>query len=82
MREDISVSEYRKLLVGIMGDTPLGEAVRIRSETDRETINRMTVQEKKIRADWQRFRANNPKTQPVTVSVEEFQQMMKALSGG
>lgn len=82
MREDISFSEYRKLLVGIMGDTPLGEAVRIRSETDRETINRMTVQEKKIRADWQRFRANNPKTQSVTVSVEEFRQMMKALSGG
>ncbi len=82
MREDISVSEYRKLLVGMMGDTPLGEAVRIRSETDRETINRMTAQEKKIRADWQRFRAQKPKSVPVTVSVEEFRQMMKALSGG
>lgn len=82
MREDISLSEYRKLLVGIMGDTPLGEAVRIRSETDRETINRMTAQEKKIRADWQRFRANNSKTQSSTVSIEEFRQMMKALAGG
>lgn len=80
MNEDISVSEYRKLLVGIMGDTPLGEIVRIRSETDRETIDRMTKQEKKIRADWQKFRAGQKQTPQITITAEQFQQMMKSLA--
>ena len=81
MKEDISVSEYRKLLVGMMADTPLGEVVRIRSETDRETIEQMTAQEKKIRSDWQKFRAQKPCKQQITISVEQFQQMMRSISG-
>ncbi len=81
MQEDISVSEYRKLLVGIMGDTPLGEAVRIRAETDRETIERMTVHEKKIRSEWQKFKASQNQTPQITISLEQFQQMMKSLAG-
>lgn len=81
MQEDISVSEYRKLLVGIMGDTPLGEVVRIRSETDRETIERMTVQEKKIRSEWQKFKASRNQTPQITISLEQFQRMMKSLAG-
>lgn len=81
MQEDILVSEYRKLLVGIMGDTPLGEAVRIRAETDRETIEHMTVQEKKIRSEWQKFKSSQNQTPQITISLEQFQQMMKSLAG-
>lgn len=81
MQEDISVSEYRKLLVGIMGNTPLGEVVRIRAETDRETIEQMTVQEKKIRSEWQKFRTSQNQTPQITISLEQFQQMMKSLAG-
>lgn len=54
-REDLPFVEYRRLLSGIMYNTPLGEVVRVRAETDMKTIRNMTAQEKKIRADWSRF---------------------------
>lgn len=56
-REDLPYTEYRRLLSGIMYNTPLGEVVRVRAETDMKTIREMTAQEKKIRSEWQRFRS-------------------------
>lgn len=44
------------MLSGIMYETPLGEIVRIRAETDMKTIRNMTAQEKKIRTEWQKFK--------------------------
>lgn len=55
-REDLPYAEYRRLLSGIMYNTPLGEVVRVRAETDMKTIREMTAQEKKIRSEWQRFK--------------------------
>ena len=37
--ETISCEEFRQLLVGINGDTPLGYTVRIRSEKDSKKIS-------------------------------------------
>lgn len=54
-REDLPYIEYRRLLSGIMYNTPLGEVVRVRSETNAKTIREMTAHEKKIRAEWQHF---------------------------
>ena len=54
-REDLPYSEYVKLLAGIMWETPLGEVVRIRSESDPKTIKSMSAHEKKVRAEWQAF---------------------------
>lgn len=75
--------EYRKLLTGLTGDTSLGYVVSIRSETDSDKIKNMTVKEKTIRRDWQEFRRKQQKhTKPVyTMTIEEFQQMMKSLAG-
>ena len=76
--------EYRKLLVGLGGDTPLGYVVRIRSETDTKRIQEMTNHEKKIRRDWQSFRAKQARTSKnsLTMTVEQFQQALKNLAGG
>lgn len=84
LREDISVREYRKLLIGLNGDTPLGYVVNIRSETDSEKINGMTNQEKKIRTEWQRFKAKNASKNQnsITMSLEQFQQALRSLAGG
>ena len=54
--ETISCEEFRQLLVGLNGDTPLGYTVKIRSEKDSKKINQMTNHEKKIRSDWFEFR--------------------------
>lgn len=63
-KEDVSYSEFSKLLRGVMPETPLGKVVSIRAETDRETIKRFGNYEKKIRYEWQCYIAkkmNNDK---------------------
>lgn len=44
-----------------MYETPLGEVVRIRAETDAKTIRDMTAHEKKVRSDWQAFKNKKAK---------------------
>lgn len=84
LREDISVREYRKLLKGLNGETSLGYVVNIRSETDPKKIKEMTKTEKRIRSEWQRFRAKQKQNngQTITMTVEQFQQALKNLAGG
>lgn len=49
---DMSWDEFCTLLAGLRHDTPLGNIVSIRSETDKEIIKHFTQQQKKIRSDW------------------------------
>lgn len=69
--ETISCEEFRQLLVGLNGDTPLGYTVQIRSEKDTKKINKMTNQEKKIRKDWIDFKNKQKKTQTNKVNVSK-----------
>lgn len=50
--EDITVERFLILLSGIMPDTPLGNIIRIRSETNPDVIKNMTPGQRKIRDDW------------------------------
>ena len=49
---DMSYSEFVGLLGGLMHDTPLGNVVAIRSETDLKKINKFTPSQRKIYYDW------------------------------
>ena len=65
-----------------MGDTPLGEVVQIRAETDRERIANMTVTEKRIRSDWAAFKARQAREEQRTMmSVGQLQQILSSLAG-
>lgn len=76
------MSEYLKLLGGLMADTPLGEVVQIRAETDRERIAKMTVTEKRIRSEWQAFKARRSlKENKPTMSVGQLQRILSSLAG-
>lgn len=79
--ETISWLEYKHLLVGINGDTALGQVVQIRSETDRKKINEMTKHEKKIRQEWFEFR-NRQNRKLNEKKTEEVQMMLKKLFSG
>lgn len=50
--QDMSWDEFCTLLSGLKYDTPLGNIVSIRSETDKDIIKNFTPQQKKIRNDW------------------------------
>lgn len=51
--DDMSYQEFCTLLSGIMHDTPLGQIVSIRAETDKNIIKNFTKEQKRIRSEWQ-----------------------------
>lgn len=54
--ERIPCEEFRQLLSGLNGETPLGYVVQIRSEKDFKKIKNMTKHEKEIRENWANFK--------------------------
>lgn len=48
----ISWSEVRMLISGLLGDTPLGRVIQIRSEDDSDRLKSFTPEMRKIRNDW------------------------------
>lgn len=69
-----------------MHDTPLGYVIAIRSEKDRKKISGMTNAEMEIRKKWQQFKATQKAKMPekvqYTMTVEQFQAVLKNLAGG
>lgn len=85
--EDMSFDEFRTLLAGLNGDTPLGTVVQIRSERDRKRINQFTPAQRKIRSEWAAFRAGKAGSDPVNrekydAAMKSFAAMFRAMAGG
>lgn len=49
---DITVPEYYMLLQSLNSDTPLGQIVSIRAETNKDVMKHWGSAEKRIRIDW------------------------------
>jgi len=79
---DITISEYYRLLVGIMPDTPLGRIVQIRMEKDPDTLKKFGEYEKGVRNEWLSFKANYSKKEQQQTDEEnlkKLQNMLKSL---
>ena len=59
---DMTWREFACLLSGLMGETPLGRVVRIRLERNAEVLRKHSPAERRIRAEWQRFRRARERT--------------------
>ena len=83
--EKISCQEFRQLLVGLNGDTPLGYVVQVRSETDQKKIKEMTKKEKQIRSEWANFKSKNQKQiqnqKKIELSGDEIDKVLSKLFG-
>jgi len=79
--DSISCEEFRQLLIGLNGDTALGQVIRIRSEKDNKKISQMTNQEKKIRSDWLKFKSTQNKNnkQLIQLSANEINSVLSNL---
>lgn len=77
--ETISCQEFRQLLTGLNGDTPLGHVVQIRAETDQKKIKEMTNHEKKIRVEWKAFKSKQNNSHKIVLSNEEIGKVMSKL---
>ena len=53
----MSWQEFCSLISGLGADTPLGRIVQIRSEQNNDMLKTFTSQQRKIRADWLKNKA-------------------------
>lgn len=76
IRRELNMSwqEFSNLLSSIMPDTPLGEIVSIRSETNKKVIKSFNSTQRKIHTDWKAKQANKKLENPKALELE-----MKAL---
>lgn len=77
-KHSIKASEYRRLLIGLNGDTPLGYTVQTRAETDPKKISEMTAHQKEIRIKWQEFKNKNNKQSKIFLSNEDINKVMSS----
>ena len=74
---ELEYDEFLNLTSCLMPDTPLGQIVAIRSETDAEIISNFTEAQSQIRNDWfNRELSNNE--QKYTESMDRLFAMLKA----
>lgn len=74
---ELQFDEFLNLTSCLMPDTPLGQIVAIRSETDAEIISNFTDGQKQIRNDWlNREMSNNE--QAYIESMDKLFAMLKA----
>lgn len=79
----MSWGEFSTLLAGIMPETPLGQIVSIRSETDKEMLKHFTSDQYRIRNDWRSRRAREMTSDPAEAAkmVKAFQDACRAAFG-
>jgi hypothetical protein len=78
-------SEFCSLVSGLMGDTPLGNIVQIRAETNTERIKAMTPQEKRIRSEWANRKIKDEKhinQKSYMAQMAQLEEAMKCLARG
>lgn len=75
----MSCEEFRQLLSGLNGDTPLGYVVQTRAEKDPKKIRKMTAHEKKIRSDWMSFKSQNNKIKKVELKAEDISKVFSKM---
>ncbi len=70
----MSWGEFSALLSGLLPETPLGQIVHIRSETDPKIIEKFTASQKKIYDDWQtrQFREHPELYEEKLSQIEKF----------
>ena len=77
---ELETDEFLNLLSGLMGDTPLGLIVQIRSETDPEVIDSFTPEQKRIRSEWINKKANEISKEDYEKAMENFKNMLISLA--
>lgn len=79
---DMPYSEFCSYLSGIMPDTPLGNIVSIRSETNEEVIKNFTQEQRRIKSEWEKKQASTIQKDELQKVLNDFQAMFKNLAGG
>lgn len=74
---ELQFDEFLNLTSCLMGDTPLGQIVCIRSETDMEIIKNFNEQQRKIYYDWKNRNVENNEQEYIE-SMDSLFSMLRA----
>ena len=66
--------EFKALLAGLSGETPLGRIVQIRSEDDPKMLEVFSERQHRIRNEWRLKLAKEKTEQDLTQVLEELKQ--------
>ena len=77
----MSWAELCSDISGLMGETPLGNIVQIRSEDDKERLKNFTQEQKNIRWEYRNKMAQKMDKEEFKKVITEFQKMFKEMAG-
>lgn len=80
--KEMKWGELSAYISGLMSETPLGNTVQIRSETDAEIIKKMTPEQKEIRANWRNKQAKNVSEDEMKAFLEQMKTALIKMAGG
>ncbi len=84
IRKEIEIMSWAELssdISGLMGDTPLGNIVQIRSEDDRERLKNFTQDQKNIRWKYRMKMAQNVDQEEFKKVITDLQKAFKEMAG-
>lgn len=84
IRKEINNMDWAELcsdISGLMGDTPLGNIVQIRSEDDKEVLKNFTQEQKNIRWKYRMKMAQNIDKEKYKKVIASFQKAFKEMAG-
>lgn len=84
IRKEIGSMNWAELssdISGLMGDTPLGNIVQIRSEDDRERLKNFTQDQKNIRWKYRMKMAQNVDQKEFKKVITDLQKAFKEMAG-
>lgn len=79
---DMSWDEFCTLLSGLSGDTPLGNIVSIRGESNKDILKQFTKEQRRIRSEWQQKQAKEMDKRNVNQVMVNFEAAFEAAFGG
>ena len=74
--------EFQALLSGTGPDTALGRVVSIRSEKDKDVINRFSPEHRRIHSEWQKRIAKKKRQEEHENFLETMKNAFIAMAGG
>lgn len=75
--DTMSWGEFTTLLSGLMGNTPLGEIIAIRSENDKNVLKHFTKEQHRIRNEWRQRQVARMKERISQMSKEELERQIR-----
>lgn len=74
--------EFRTLLAGLGPETPLGRIVSIRSEEDEDILKCFTKEQRRIRNEWLKRKAQNVSQEDLDNILEHLKSTFINMAGG